>query len=109
MMHKLQQKKCSALIKFVLDTSLALSLFMWISAKADAQTTINDESIKKLIIAESIAQYPGTCACPYNLTRNGRQCGKKSAWSKGGGYNPICYSGEITADMIENYRKLLQP
>lgn len=33
----------------------------------------------------------GTCDCPYDLMRNGRRCGNRSAYSKPGGRNPQCY------------------
>jgi len=35
--------------------------------------------------------YIGTCDCPYDLMRNGRLCGGRSAYSRPGGRNPICY------------------
>jgi hypothetical protein len=35
--------------------------------------------------------YVGTCDCPYDLMRNGRRCGNRSAYSKPGGRNPQCY------------------
>ena len=35
--------------------------------------------------------YVGTCDCPYDLMRNGRLCGGRSAYSRPGGRNPICY------------------
>jgi len=47
------------------------------------------------IINESIASYPGKCACPYSLMSNGRKCGKRSAYSKPGGYEPLCYPDDV--------------
>ncbi|WP_167388275.1 SH3 domain-containing protein [Ochrobactrum quorumnocens] len=35
--------------------------------------------------------YVGTCDCPYDLMRNGHQCGGRRAYRKPGGGNPICY------------------
>ncbi|RCS22695.1 SH3 domain-containing protein [Phyllobacterium salinisoli] len=35
--------------------------------------------------------YVGTCDCPYDLMRNGRLCGGRSAYSRPGGRNPVCY------------------
>lgn len=35
--------------------------------------------------------YVGTCDCPYDLMRNGRRCGARSAYSRPGGRNPVCY------------------
>ncbi|WFN87299.1 SH3 domain-containing protein [Agrobacterium pusense] len=56
------------------------------------------------IIAESVAGYPGTCACPYSTDRRGRRCGSRSAYSKPGGYAPICFAQDVTKSMIEAYR-----
>ena len=39
----------------------------------------------ELMIQESIDQYPGKCPCPYSLMSNGKECGKRSAYSKPGG------------------------
>lgn len=56
--------------------------------------------IKKALIAESIAQYPGPCPCPYSVNRSGRRCGDFSAYSKPGGYDPLCYSEDVTPEMV---------
>ncbi|ENB7196960.1 hypothetical protein ABIH54_003609 [Enterobacter bugandensis] len=71
-------------------------------AKANA---LSDTQVKNEIIAESIADYPGVCACPFNQARNGSSCGRHSAWSKAGGYSPICYQNEVTAEMIKEWRE----
>ena len=52
---------------------------------------MTDQQVKSRIIQESIASYPGNCPCPYNTARNGSRCGKRSAWSRPGGYSPICF------------------
>jgi len=70
-----------------------------------ARTPVSDTQVKKRIIAESIAEYPGPCACPFNQARNGSSCGKRSAWSKPGGYSPICYADEVTPEMVKAWRK----
>ncbi|WP_352967508.1 SH3 domain-containing protein [Mesorhizobium sp. M1066] len=33
----------------------------------------------------------GRCDCPYDLMRNGRLCGGRSAYSRPGGRSPVCY------------------
>lgn len=66
--------------------------------------TVSDAAIVQRIIAQSIASYPGSCPCPYNRDRGGRRCGKRSAYSKPGGYAPICFAGDVTQAMIEAYR-----
>ena len=48
------------------------------------------------MIKESIANYPGKCPCPYSIMSNGKKCGKRSAYSKPGGYEPLCYLSDIT-------------
>ncbi|WP_409160823.1 hypothetical protein [Pectobacterium sp. B2J-2] len=65
-------------------------------------TRISDEQIKERIIQESISSY--FAHCPYNSARNGRKCGKRSAWSRVGGYSPICYKDEVTRKMIDDWR-----
>lgn len=65
---------------------------------------ISENQIKQRIIEESIAAYPGNCPCPFNAMRNGRACGGRSAWSRKGGYSPICYSREVTAEMVKQWR-----
>ena len=47
------------------------------------------------IIQDSISQYPGKCPCPYSIMSNGKKCGKRSAYSKPGGYEPLCYVSDI--------------
>ena len=49
------------------------------------------------MIQESIGQYPGQCPCPYSIMSNGKKCGKRSAYSKPGGYKPLCYLSDITS------------
>jgi hypothetical protein len=65
----------------------------------------SDEQIKKEIIQQWIRSYPGNCPCPYNLDRAGRRCGKRSAYSKPGGYSPICYPSNVTEQIIANHKK----
>lgn len=72
-------------------------------AREGSQAT--ERQIKQRIIEESIASYPGRCPCPYNVTRNGSACGGRSAWSRKGGYAPICYEREVTRDMVSERRK----
>jgi hypothetical protein len=55
------------------------------------------------LIRQSIASYPGSCPCPYNVDRAGRRCGGRSAWSKPGGYSPICYESDVSEERLETY------
>jgi hypothetical protein len=66
---------------------------------------LTDVQIKKTLIKQSIAEYPGNCPCPYNYASNGSICGGRSAWSRGGGYSPLCYPSDVSKQMINNYKK----
>lgn len=65
----------------------------------------SDAQIKQRIIRESIASYPGPCACPYSVMRNGRSCGGRSAYSRPGGYAPICYPNDVSQAQIVEWRR----
>lgn len=65
----------------------------------------NVDVIKQKIIQKSIENYSGNCPCPYNTARNGSRCGKRSAYHRAGGYAPICYAEDVTAQMIKNYKR----
>lgn len=66
---------------------------------------ISDATIVQRIIAQSIENYPGSCPCPYSRDRGGRRCGKRSAYSKPGGYAPICFAEDVSRDMIGAFRQ----
>jgi hypothetical protein len=71
---------------------------------AAAVAAPSDEEIRRALIQQSLATYSGNCPCPYNLDRAGRQCGRRSAYSKPGGQNPLCYSSDVTDEMIARVR-----
>jgi hypothetical protein len=66
--------------------------------------SISDAQIKAVLIKQSINAYPGNCPCPYNTARNGSSCGRRSAYSRGGGYAPLCYEHDVTKQMIADFR-----
>jgi hypothetical protein len=72
--------------------------------EAPAQAQRSDAAIRRAIVRESIASYPGNCPCPYNTDRAGRSCGRRSAYSRPGGYAPKCYPGDVTAAELRAYR-----
>jgi len=84
--------------------SLIAAMFVMAFA-VPAYAAMTDAEVKQAIIRESIANYPGPCACPYNAMRNGRACGRRSAYSRPGGYAPICYETDVTREMVRQYRK----
>ena len=63
-----------------------------------------NQQIIQNIINESIANYSGNCPCPYNRASNGSSCGRRSAYSKVGGYAPICFAKDVTPSMISTYK-----
>lgn len=83
---------------------ILIPLFL-LSTNAMAQTSYTDDEIKQKIISESIQNYPGNCPCPYNHASNGYKCGKRSAWSRAGGYVPICYKREISNEQLQKWKQ----
>lgn len=83
---------------------IALS-FMLTDVALAKNMALSDTQVKEKVIEESVASYPGTCACPFNQARNGSSCGRRSAWSRQGGYSPICYKDEVTKEMIKEWRE----
>lgn len=93
------------LFKCKLHLNLVLLCVSFTHPFSEAKSTLNDDQIKQQIIQESIASYSGNCPCPYNIARNGSQCGKRSAYSKPGGASPICYPEDVTRRMIEQFKR----
>ena len=68
---------------------------------------LTDAAIVAIIIAASIAAYKAMgkpCACPSDTMKNGRSCGGNSAYSRPGGFKPLCFPTDITTSMISAYR-----
>lgn len=69
---------------------------------------LSQAAIVAAIIAASIAFYKsdsgGPCACPEDVDRGGRRCGKRSAYSRSGGYDVTCYAQDVTPEMISSWR-----
>ena len=63
-----------------------------------------DSEIRRYLITESLAAYPGNCPCPNSLDHAGRQCGRRSAYSKAGGYSPLCYPRDIPDAQVRRAR-----
>jgi len=76
--------------------------------KRKAEVVLTAAAIAAILIQASRDQYHATgrpCACPDDTMRNGRACGGRSAYSRPGGAVPLCYPRDVTAAMIETYRK----
>ena len=85
-------------------TSLVFSFFILFSQNIFA---VNKAASEHKIIAEiieaSIVSYSGNCPCPFSRASNGNRCGKRSAYSRGGGYAPLCFSSDVTQEMIDKH------
>ena len=82
--------------------AFALAAAAFAAAPAIAQS---DAEIRQRIVRQSIAAYPGPCACPYNTDRAGRSCGRRSAYSRPGGYAPQCYPADVSQAEVEAWRR----
>jgi hypothetical protein len=87
----------------VFRTFFVSGIFAVVSA--GAALAFSTEEIKQRMISESLRQYSGSCPCPYNTDRAGRSCGRRSAYSKPGGASPLCYPGDISSSMVEDYAR----
>ena len=98
--------------KFFSNLLLAVAFIVFTSAFAQSQTVLTCDApiptIKDQMITESTSSYPGNCPCPYFKDRAGRKCGKRSAWNKPDGYEPLCFPSDIDADMLRNYCEVLK-
>ena len=70
-----------------------------------AISQISDAEIRQHLINRSLATYPGSCPCPYFVDRAGRSCGARSAWSRAGGYSPLCYPADVSNEAVEKFRR----
>lgn len=75
-----------------------------LAAPALAQSSA-DQRDRDEMIRESISRYAGSCPCPYNTDRAGRNCGARSAWSKPGGAAPFCFASDISDEMLKRWRE----
>jgi len=83
-------------------TKSFLLFIIALSFPVSAQPT--DQQIRQTLIQQSIMSYPGNCPCPYNRASNGSRCGGRSAYSRAGGYSPLCYDRDVTDEMVRRYR-----
>ena len=74
-------------------------------ASPAAAPQMSDAEIRQALIRQSIANYSGSCPCPYSTDRAGRQCGGRSAYSRPGGAAPLCYPSDVTAAQVAAYRR----
>ena len=82
--------------------------FVGLASPALARGPLTDDQVRQAIIHQSIARYHATghpCACPYDVERNGRSCGRVSAYSRPGGAAPLCYARDVSAGMVLDWRR----
>lgn len=87
------------------SAGLAILLALTMGSPSVGQQTMTDAQVKQAIIRQSIANYSGSCPCPYSIARNGSRCGGRSAYSRPGGASPICYARDVTAAQVAAYRR----
>lgn len=75
------------------------------TAKPSVGPVLATSIIVARLLAESRADYPGNCACPEDRDKRGHRCGARSAYSRPGGYAPLCYPHDVTPAMIAEYRQ----
>src|SRR3954469_23251742 len=92
------------LVRAASAAALTLALIAIDTGPAGARPGESDAAIRQKVIRASIADYPGSGPCPYNTDRAGRSCGRRSAYSRPGGYAPKCYVGDVTAAEVKAYR-----
>jgi len=84
----------------------AITILLLIALQCTAfGAELADAQIREQLILQSIARYPGNCPCPYNVDRAGRSCGRRSAYSKQGGYAPLCFAADVSQEMVDAFRK----
>jgi beta-lactamase superfamily II metal-dependent hydrolase len=63
-------------------------------------TAAERQTIRAQLVQESRDAYDGACPCPESVMSNGRRCGARSAYSRGGGDAPLCYPRDVTDEMV---------
>ena len=76
-------------------------------ATSAEQQTPSDSDIRLLFVRVSTAAYAGECPCPESANSRSTPCGGNSAYRRGGGNRPLCYSTDVTDEMIQRYRAAL--
>jgi hypothetical protein len=96
--------------KYLSDVALAAPAkpIRKIVRQVSVPSQISVTQARKAIIRQSIERHSGNCACDYQRDRAGRRCGKRSAWSRRGGYLPLCYENEVTQAHLNTYFKQRQ-
>ena len=87
--------------------AILVSLFVPLRCHA-GEPQRSDDQVRQEIIKESVTRYKVAgrpCACPYDLARNGAECGGRSAYSRPGGAAPLCYPRDVSDAMVTDWRR----
>lgn len=85
---------------------IAAALLISVSfGNAKDLSPLTDTQIRVQLMKASVEGYSGSCPCPENRDSAGRRCGKRSAYNRPGGAEPLCYQKDVTREMIADFRK----
>ena len=79
------------------------------TVQAPALQKLADNRIRQAIIAKSIRQYGGECACPFQVDRHGRICGERAGNLSGPHHpRPFCAAADVSDDEVKAWRERRQ-
>jgi hypothetical protein len=89
-----------------------LGIVLPVSLMAGVSTVVHllprsDESIRRLLVEQSVAAFTSTgavCPCPYSLDREGLRCLVRNANNRSGGIIVFCYPDDVSDSMVLNWR-----
>jgi len=81
---------------------LALAFVIANSAIAAAMT---DNEVRHAIVHESKVRYANICACPYAARSHAKICNAGSGMARHIEVAPVCYSKDVTEQMIRDWRQ----
>lgn len=79
------------------------------TVSGQALRQLTDNRTRQAMIAESMRQYRGECACPSQVDRHGRTCGKRAGKLIGPNHpKPFCTPIEISDEQVKAWREKRQ-
>lgn len=101
----MKRGRLSLLARWVGVLGLATIAF---GSLAQESREVNDITLWKMIIRDSIASYSRSCPCPYSADRLGQPCGQRSAYSRAPTAPTLCYPQDISEEQLARYREKFQ-
>lgn len=92
-------------IKFVAISVFAVVCVFASDISIAKSNSLSDDQVSQRIIDDSVASYPGTCACPSIPPGTAARAVAVVHGAKAGGYSPICYKKEVTKEMVKAWRQ----